>query len=666
MNRIVKLGVVSAITALVFFLITCSNQNELPIDPIVKNGEGDSSASGSIDLPISPSSESQVNIPSPSPSPSPSSSSREDVSSNSNTSSSSRSSSSGTVSSSSVLSSSSVRSSSSARSSSSVAAPKPPPAGTPTASFTETIKDASGKDLTFEMIYIPGGEFTIGCESEKCPSDTKPVAGVKVSNYLIGKTEVTTGMWKAVMGSEGVPSYSQNNSSFTNMTWYDAMEFACKLSNITGRKYRMTTEAEWEYAAKNHKDELEKVGSGEEWAYNSWSSTHSGGTDPVGPLTGVHTQKTRRDAQGTGVTDGSITGRLIRSIEGMGPALRLAISSDMEYPPTYVSPCDLHAPKMEGEPVNSYRDMRWVTGDDAVWTPPSGNQVAAGNFQLRVWADGTAQLLSGYSYPQRAVTGQWFTSNNIAFVFVPSSGSSGLSRYGYIFLDDKQGSLVSSDKGFMDGGFIGRIEKKEASHVDKPTVADLKSGEALAKAQENFETLYKMIDMEKLPKTAAEITSAYKIDERLLDGGDTKGWFQNNTSAGGVHHYRKDVDRDEFRFTVNQGGNRVMLANGKWFTINNIFLRVIHEKGYTADYLYSVSGTGDKRNFYHDSFQGYERGDFRMFALETNGDDWPKTTCGDICSKEIPKGLDQSMYNSQANGKSTFTPAPCPTGGCPK
>ncbi|MDR2582450.1 MAG: formylglycine-generating enzyme family protein [Fibromonadaceae bacterium] len=629
MNRIVNLGVIPAITALVFFLITCSNQNELPVDPPNKV-ETDSSSSIYVEPPT------------------PSSSSQAQVSSSSNSSSSSRSSSSAGAS-----------SSSSARSSSSIEAV--PPVPNPKDDFKETVKDATGKEVTFDMIYIPGGTFTIGCEKESgCPSDSKPVAGVTVSSYYIAKTEITTALWKAVMGNEGVPQYSSNTSSFTNMTWYDAMEFTCKLSQMTGRKYHMPTEAEWEYAAKKYKDKLEKIGSGEEWAYNSWSGTHMGGTDPVGPGSGQHTQKTRRDAQGT---SDNITGRLIRSIEGMGPALRLALSDEMDYPPNYVSPCDLHAPKMEGEPVNSYRDMRWVTGDTAVWAPPTtGSQVAAGSFQVRVWEDGTAQLTSGYG--GRATTGQWFTSNNIAFVFVPSSGSSGLSRYGYIFLDDKQGSLVSSDKGFMDGGFIGRIEKRSASSVAKPTVADLKSGEALAKAQENFETLYKMVDMEKLPKTAAEITSAYKQDERLLDGGATKGWFQNNTSAGGVHHYRKDVDLDEFRFTVNQGGNRVMLANGKWFTINNIFLRVIHEKGYTADYLYSVSGTGDKRNFYHDSFQGYERGDFRMFALETNDDAWPKTTCGDICSKEIPKGLDQSMYNGMANGKSTFTPAPCPAGGC--
>jgi len=266
-------------------------------------------------------------------------------------------------------------------------------------------------------------------------------------------------------------------------------------------------------------------------------------------------------------------------------------------------------------------------------------------------------LCSGYAYGSNTgcTNGQWFTSNNIAFVFVPSSGS--LTRYGYIFVDDKQGSLIS-DKDFMNGGYIGRIEKRDTTTTDanKPAISDLKSGEALAKAQTDFNKLFKMVDMQNIPESAKE------QDPRLIDG-PSKGWFQNNTSNGGVHHYRKDVDADEFRFTVNQNNGRTMLANGKWFTVNNIFLRVTHSSGYVADYLYAVTGTGDDATFYHDSFMGYERGDFRMFKPESN-DNWPTTTCGAICGEEIPKGLGVSMYDRMDNGKSTFTPAPCPTGGC--
>jgi formylglycine-generating enzyme required for sulfatase activity len=492
-------------------------------------------------------------------------------------------------------------------------------------SFTET---ANG--VAFDMVCVPGGTFTIGCESSTCPADTAPVSGVKVSRYAIGKTEVTTGLWNAVMG--GSSSGGGTTSSITSITWYNAMEFACKLSQMTGRKYRMTTEAEWEYAAKNHLNSLEKIGSGEEWAYNSWSSTHMGGTDPVGPSSGQHTQKTRRDAQGT---IDNITGRLIRSIDGIGPALRLAVSAEMDFPPNYVPPCDLHAPVIGAEPENSYRDPRWITGSDAHWTTGS---IAVGSFDLRVWDDGTARLGS--------TNGQWFTSNNIAFVFVPSSGSS--IKFPYIFLDATQGSLIS-ETSFMSGGYVGRILKESASNYAKPTISGLKSGAELAAAAG---ANYRMVDMVNIPD------SAKQQDSRLLDGPD-QCWFQDNTSAGGLHHYRKDVDPDEFRFTVNQG-QAVMLANGKWFTVNNTFLRITHSPGYTTDYLYAVTSDG---YFFHDSFQAYERADFRMFQKKANSSTFP-ASCGSQCSSEIPKGQAASLYASLANGNSTFVPAPCPTNGC--
>jgi len=242
--------------------------------------------------------------------------------------------------------------------------------------------------------------------------------------------------------------------------------------------------------------------------------------------------------------------------------------------------------------------------------------------------------------------GQWFTSNNIAFVFVPSSGAS--VKYPYIFLDANQGSVIS-DAGFMNG-FIGRFQKTAATGTTKPTISGLKSGAELAAAAGAD---YKMVDMVNIPE------SAKKQDPRLLDGPD-QCWFQDNTSAGGVHHYRKDVDPDEFRFTVNQG-QATMLANGKWFTVNNTFLRITHSTGYTADYLYAVDSDG---TFYHDSYQAYERADFRMFKKTANGSDTYAATCGSICSDEIPKGEPASLYANLANGKSTFVPAPCPTGGC--
>ena len=403
----------------------------------------------------------------------------------------------------------------------------------------------------------------------------------------------------------------------------------------------MTTEAEWEYAAKNHLSSLDKVGTGEEWAYNSWNSTHMGGTDPVGPNSGAYTQKTRRDAQGT--VD-NITGRLIRSIDGIGPALRLAISDEMDYPPGMVAPCDLKAPVLGGKPENSYRDPRWITGGDHHWKTGS---IAIGSFDLRVWDDGTAKLGS--------TNGQWFTSNNIALVFVPTSGTG--TRFEYIFLDSAQGSLIT-DKSFMSGGYIGRIVRDTGTNTAKPAITGLKSGADLAAAAgANF----KMVDMVNIP------ASAKQQDARLLDGGADRCWFQNNINAGGTHNYRKDIDPDEFRFAVIDKGQVTMLANGNWFTVNNMFLRVTHSTGYVADYLYAIDSSSG--TFYHNSFQGYERADFRMFkSYMNNSTDFPSTCIGTSCTTELPKGAAAPVYATISTlvdkGKSTFVPAPCPAAGC--
>jgi hypothetical protein len=298
------------------------------------------------------------------------------------------------------------------------------------------------------------------------------------------------------------------------------------------------------------------------------------------------------------------------------------------------------------EPENSYRDPRWITGSDAHWTVGTKG---AGAFDLRIWDDGTANL--------NDTNGQWFTSNNIAFVFVSSLGTS--TKFPYMFLDDTIASLIS-DTGFMAGGYIGQIVKLSAPNFAKPTVSGLKSGADLAAALAT--TLppeavneYKMVDMQNIPD------SAKQQDQRLIDT-TSNCWFQNNTSTGDTSHYRTDIDADEFRFAVIDTGNIIMLANGTWFTVNNTFLRITHLNGYVADYLYAVAdGT-----LYLDSYMAYERGEFRMFEkYDNNGGLFPYD-CVSSCSKELDKGANASFYANQgAKGKSTFVPALCPAGGCP-
>jgi hypothetical protein len=474
------------------------------------------------------------------------------------------------------------------------------------------------------MVAIPGGTFTLGCETTSCDADTSPVENITVSDYHIMKAQASSALWTAAGLKEG--------------TWYDCMALACALGKQTGHAYRVMTEAEFEYAAKKHPDKLTQVDATEEWAFNSWETKYScksGDVDPLGPFPGSHTQKTRRD-KGSG---DKITGRLIRSIDGIGPKCRLTISDKTAYPPKYPESCTIKPPELGPEPENSYRDPRWVTGDGAKWVT---GPIAVGNFDLQVWDDGTALM--------NKKPGQWFTSNNIAFVFVPSSGTS--VKYAYIFLDYKQGSVIS-DAGYMNGGFIGRYEKSTAGVAAKPTVSGLKSGAELTAAAGAD---YAMIDMQNIP------ASAKKQDSRLIDT-DSNCWFQNNIGAGGTHNYRKDVDPDEFRFAVIDGGRITMLANGTWWTLNNTLLHIEHSTGYVAEYLYAVGSDG---RFYHNSFMKYERADFRMFEKYDNaGGKFPATCVNDSCSKELAKGAAASMYAQQGDtGKSTFAPAPCPADGC--
>lgn len=112
--------------------------------------------------------------------------------------------------------------------------------------------------VTFEMVYVEGGTFTMG--SNHYFDDEKPTHSVTLDDYYIGKFEVTQGLWRAVMGYEPRWSNSKNrwtleygiddNCAAYNLNWYEAQSFITRLNQITGLEFSLPTEAEWEYAAK--------------------------------------------------------------------------------------------------------------------------------------------------------------------------------------------------------------------------------------------------------------------------------------------------------------------------------------------------------------------------------------------------------------------------------
>ncbi|MDR1170352.1 MAG: WG repeat-containing protein [Prevotellaceae bacterium] len=106
-----------------------------------------------------------------------------------------------------------------------------------------------------EMVFVEGGTFLMGCTGEQQDSsrgydeDEKPVHEVTSGSFYIGKYEVTQMQWKTLMGSN--PSYGEGDSlPVENVSWDDVQKFIERINTVTGRNYRLPTEAEWEYAAR--------------------------------------------------------------------------------------------------------------------------------------------------------------------------------------------------------------------------------------------------------------------------------------------------------------------------------------------------------------------------------------------------------------------------------
>ena len=111
-------------------------------------------------------------------------------------------------------------------------------------------------DFRIEMLFVEGGTFQMGATSEQgsdAEYDEKPVHSVTLSDFYIGKYEVTQGQWKAVMGKNPSRYTGDDNRPVESVSWEDVQEFIQKLNALTGKRYRLPTEAEWEYAARGGK-----------------------------------------------------------------------------------------------------------------------------------------------------------------------------------------------------------------------------------------------------------------------------------------------------------------------------------------------------------------------------------------------------------------------------
>lgn len=116
----------------------------------------------------------------------------------------------------------------------------------------ENVKECTVYGVTFRMVQVKGGTFTMGATNEQLtPNDNeKPAHTVTLSDFYISETEVTQELWEAVMGTNPSDFTGNYQCPVENVSWNDCHDFLEKLNELTGMNFELPTEAQWEYAAR--------------------------------------------------------------------------------------------------------------------------------------------------------------------------------------------------------------------------------------------------------------------------------------------------------------------------------------------------------------------------------------------------------------------------------
>ncbi len=148
---------------------------------------------------------------------------------------------------------------------------------------TEQQRLATAREILSNMISIKGGDFKMG--NNNAPSGDELEHAVTIRSFLFGKYEVTQQQWQDVMGSNPSENKGCANCPVENVSWEDVMKFIRRINVASNKRFRLPTEAEWEYVARiGGKPEIDSAGGQEEYIKKTaWYFANSDKkTHPVG------------------------------------------------------------------------------------------------------------------------------------------------------------------------------------------------------------------------------------------------------------------------------------------------------------------------------------------------------------------------------------------------